>query len=131
MLLSMTPLEKCTQTLSALVRLDDVNGVDFMEAAVGDLLEAAGSDSEVRITALDHLAHAVRHQGWNTGFAEIIFAYIALQRARLAGKIPLREPVCDQCMEAFSANLLASFPKTEEERVRRRAERSAQTPKPG
>jgi hypothetical protein len=79
-------LDKCMQTLSAPVRLDDVNGVDFMEAAVGDLLEAAGSDSEVRIGALDHLAHAVRHQGWNAGFAEIILFYIALQRVRLVGE---------------------------------------------
>ena len=74
------------QTLSALVRLDDLDSVDLMEAAVGDLLEAAGSDSELRIAALDHLAHAVRHQGWNTGFAEVILAYIALQGARLAGE---------------------------------------------
>jgi hypothetical protein len=36
--------------------------------------------------------------------------------------IPLRQPVRDPCMEAFSANLVASFPKTEEERLRRRAE---------
>ena len=61
MSLSMTPLDRCMQTLSALVRLDDLEGVDFMEAAVGDLLDAAGSDNEVRIAALDHLAHAVRH----------------------------------------------------------------------
>jgi hypothetical protein len=33
--------------------------------------------------------------------------------------IPLPEPVCDQCVEAFTANLFASFPKTEEERLRR------------
>jgi hypothetical protein len=37
-------------------------------------------------------------------------------------EIPLREPVCDHCIEAFTANLFASFPKTEEERLRRRAE---------
>ena len=67
--LSMTPLDKCMQTLSALVRLDDLDGVDLMEAAVGDLREAAGSDSEVRITALDHLADTVRRQGWKTMFA--------------------------------------------------------------
>jgi hypothetical protein len=36
--------------------------------------------------------------------------------------IPLREPVCDQCVEAFTANLFASFPKTEEEKMRRREE---------
>jgi uncharacterized membrane-anchored protein len=40
---SMTPLEKCMQTLSAFVRLDDLEGLDLMEAAVADLLEAAGS----------------------------------------------------------------------------------------
>jgi chromate transport protein ChrA len=40
-------------------------------------------------------------------------------------QIPLREAICDQCMEAFSANLFASFPKTEEERLRRRVERAA------
>jgi hypothetical protein len=39
-------------------------------------------------------------------------------------EIPLREPVCDECMEAFSANLLASFPKTEEEKMRRREEQA-------
>jgi hypothetical protein len=38
--------------------------------------------------------------------------------------IPLREPVCDGCMEAFTANLFASFPKTEEEKMRMRAERA-------
>jgi hypothetical protein len=32
--------------------------------------------------------------------------------------IPLRDPVCDQCMEAFTANLFAGFPKTEEGRRR-------------
>jgi hypothetical protein len=36
--------------------------------------------------------------------------------------IPLREPVCDGCIEAFTANLFASFPKTEEEKMRRREE---------
>ena len=36
--------------------------------------------------------------------------------------IPLREPVCDQCIEAFTANLFAGFPKTEEEKMRRREE---------
>jgi hypothetical protein len=36
--------------------------------------------------------------------------------------IPLREPVCDGCVEAFTANLFAGFPKTEEERLRRREE---------
>jgi hypothetical protein len=34
--------------------------------------------------------------------------------------IPLRDPVCDGCVEAFTANLFAGFPKTEEERMRRR-----------
>jgi hypothetical protein len=36
--------------------------------------------------------------------------------------IPLRDPVCDQCVEAFTANLFAGFPKTEEEKMRRREE---------
>ena len=36
--------------------------------------------------------------------------------------IPLREPVCDQCMEAFTAKLFANLPKTEEEKMRRREE---------
>jgi hypothetical protein len=36
--------------------------------------------------------------------------------------IPLREPLCDQCVEAFTANLFAGFPKTEEEVMRRREE---------
>jgi hypothetical protein len=38
--------------------------------------------------------------------------------------IPLGDTdhICDPCMEAFTANLFASFPKTEEERLRRRAE---------
>lgn len=86
MLSSMTPLEKCMQTLSALVRLDDLDAVDFMEAAVRDLLEAAGSDSETRITALDVLAETVRRQEWSTLFAGHILAYIARQRDGLAGE---------------------------------------------
>jgi hypothetical protein len=38
--------------------------------------------------------------------------------------IPLRdiEHICDGCMEAFTANLFASFPKTDEEKMRRREE---------
>jgi hypothetical protein len=39
-------------------------------------------------------------------------------------EIPLRKPVCDGCMEAFAVNLHASFPKTEEEKMRRRLERA-------
>jgi hypothetical protein len=42
-------------------------------------------------------------------------------RAQLI-EISLREPVCDGCMEAFTANLFADFPKTEEEKMRRREE---------
>jgi hypothetical protein len=40
--------------------------------------------------------------------------------------IPLRdiEHICDPCMEAFTANLFAGFPKTEEEKMRRREEMS-------
>jgi hypothetical protein len=83
---SMTPLDKCMQTLSALVSLDDLDGIDLMEAAVADLLKAAGSDSKARITALDHLAHAVRQQGWNTTFAGHILYYIAQQRDGLSGE---------------------------------------------
>ena len=30
--------------------------------------------------------------------------------------IPLREPVCDGCMEALTANLFAGFPKTRRRR---------------
>jgi hypothetical protein len=41
--------------------------------------------------------------------------------------IPLRDSVCDGCVEAFTANLFASFPKTEEEKMRRRAERAGQS----
>jgi hypothetical protein len=51
----------------------------------------------------------------------------AAMRAKLI-EVPLREHVCDQCMDAFTANLFASFPKTEEERLRRRAERAAGGP---
>jgi hypothetical protein len=50
------------------------------------------------------------------------------QRAAMRGKlieVPLREHVCDQCMDAFTANLFEGFPKTEEERLRRRAELAA------
>ena len=39
-------------------------------------------------------------------------------------EIPLRQHVCDGCMEAFAVNLYASFPKTEEEKMRRRLERA-------
>jgi hypothetical protein len=46
--------------------------------------------------------------------------------------IPLRdiEHICEPCMEAFTANLFASFPKTEEEKMRRREEmaRAAKPP---
>lgn len=52
----------------------------------------------------------------------------AAMRAELI-EIPIREPVCDQCMEASSANLFASFPKTEEEKLRRRAELAAKRTK--
>jgi hypothetical protein len=45
----------------------------------------------------------------------------AAMRAQLI-VIPLRDPVCDQCVEAFAANLFANFPKTEEEKMRRREE---------
>jgi hypothetical protein len=48
-------------------------------------------------------------------------------RAKLI-EVPLREHVCDHCMDAFTANLFASFPKTEEERLRRRAELPAGGP---
>jgi hypothetical protein len=51
------------------------------------------------------------------------------QRAAMRAKlivIPLRDPVCDQCVEAFTANLFANFPKTEEEKMRRREERAGQ-----
>jgi hypothetical protein len=45
-------------------------------------------------------------------------------------EMPLHEPVCDPCVGAFWTNLCASFPKTEEERLRRRAERAmAEKPK--
>jgi hypothetical protein len=38
-------------------------------------------------------------------------------------QIPLRQAVCDGCVEAFTANLLfAGFPKSDEERLRRREE---------
>jgi hypothetical protein len=40
-------------------------------------------------------------------------------------QIPLGEPVCDQCTEAFCANLFARIPETEEERLRRRGEIAA------
>jgi hypothetical protein len=82
----MTPLDKCMQTLSALVRLDDLEGIDLMEAAVGDLLKAAGSDSEGKIGELDALTNEVRRQGWGTMFAGHILAYIAQQRDGLAGE---------------------------------------------
>jgi hypothetical protein len=35
----MTPLEKCMQTLSTLVRLNDPGGAELMEAAVASLLK--------------------------------------------------------------------------------------------
>jgi hypothetical protein len=38
----------------------------------------------------------------------------AAMRAQLI-VIPFRDPVCDGCVEAFTANLFAGFPKTEEE----------------
>jgi hypothetical protein len=43
----------------------------------------------------------------------------AAMRAQLI-VIPLRDPVCDACVEAFTTNLFAGFPKTEEEKMRRR-----------
>jgi hypothetical protein len=74
------------QTLSALVRLDGRRGLDLMEAAIGDLLKAAGSDREARIAALDVLANEVRRQEWGTMFAGHILAYIAQQRDGLPGE---------------------------------------------
>jgi hypothetical protein len=52
----------------------------------------------------------------------------AAMRADLI-KIPLRdiEHICDGCMEAFTANLFARFPKTEEEKMRRREEMARPT----
>jgi hypothetical protein len=43
-------------------------------------------------------------------------------------ELPLRaiDRICELCLGAFTANLFAGFPKTEEERLRRRAERSRQ-----
>jgi hypothetical protein len=73
------------QALSALVRLDDLDGIDLMEAAVGDLLEAAGSDNKARIAALDVLAQSVRRQGWSTLFAGVILEYISQQQDGLDG----------------------------------------------
>jgi hypothetical protein len=49
MSLSMTPIDKYTQTLCSLLRLDNPGGADLMEAAVGD--KAAGSDSGVNGTS--------------------------------------------------------------------------------
>jgi hypothetical protein len=51
----------------------------------------------------------------------------AAQRAAMRAdlvEIPLRDidHICEPCLEAFCTNLQASFPKTEEERLRRRAE---------
>jgi hypothetical protein len=51
----------------------------------------------------------------------------AAMRAELI-EIPLREYVCDECMDAFTANLFESFPQTEEERLRRRTELGAGGP---
>jgi hypothetical protein len=48
-------------------------------------------------------------------------AQLAAMRAQLI-VIPLRDPVCDGCVEAFTANLFANFPKTKEEKMRRREE---------
>ena len=44
-------------------------------------------------------------------------------------EIPLLDidHICEACLGAFWANLQASFPKTEEEKMRRRAERSGQS----
>jgi hypothetical protein len=81
----MTPLEKCVQSLGAIVRFDDLNGVVLMESAVDGLVEAAGSDSGAQIAALDVLADTVRCQGWATPLAGHILAYIAQQRGGLAG----------------------------------------------
>lgn len=74
------------QTLSALVRLNDPDAIDLMQAAIRDLLKAAGPDSEAKIGALDVLADEVRRQGWKTMFAGHILACIAQQRAGLAGE---------------------------------------------
>jgi hypothetical protein len=81
---SITLIDECMQTLSALVRLDDLDGVDLMEAAVADLPEAAGSDAKRRIAVLDHLAQTVRRQGWSTFFSGVIPEYISQQRDGLA-----------------------------------------------
>jgi hypothetical protein len=85
MLADMTPLDRCMQTLSSLVRLDDPGGVELMETAVAGLLQAAGPESKARIAALDALAETVRSEGRETQFTGHILAYITQQRDGLAG----------------------------------------------
>ena len=46
---------------------------------------------------------------------------VAMRADLLEVPLPV-DNVCDSCMEAFTANLFASFPKTEEEKMRRREE---------
>jgi hypothetical protein len=81
----MSPLDQCMQSLAAVVRFDDPNGVVIMERAVDRFMMAAGPDSESRIAALDVLTEAVRRYGWATQIADHILEYIAQQRDGLDG----------------------------------------------
>jgi hypothetical protein len=76
----MTPHERCLQSLAAVVRFDDANGVVLMEQAIDSLIQAAGTDSVSKILALDDLTEDLRGNGWNTDLAGIIREYIARQR---------------------------------------------------
>jgi hypothetical protein len=79
----MTPHERCLQTLAAVVRFDDANGIVLMEQAIDGLIQAAGTDSVSKILALDNLADDLKSNGWNTDLAGIIREYIARQRERI------------------------------------------------
>jgi hypothetical protein len=88
----MTPLDKCMQTLSTLVRINDPGGAELMEAAVASLLKAVGPGTEARIAALDALVTAVRSLGRDTEFTALILDYIAQQRDGLVDDLPSSLP---------------------------------------
>jgi hypothetical protein len=82
----MTPLEKCMQSLAAIVRFDDPDGVVLMEEAIYSLIEATGTDSIPKIVVLDVLAEEVARKEWNPELSQLIQDYITQQRKGLAGE---------------------------------------------
>jgi hypothetical protein len=85
MLRGMTPLDKCMQTLSSLVRLDDPGGVELMETAVAGLLKPPGRTVKPRSLRLMSSRRRFAVRGERRSSWGHILAYITQQRDELAG----------------------------------------------